>query len=64
MGSVWQYWGIAEAAIINGADPVATWQKLAADVQAADRLTPKLKNWGRCAICPHTGPRLTSEETQ
>ncbi|SDR92900.1 sugar ABC transporter substrate-binding protein [Microterricola viridarii] len=35
MGSVWQYWGIAEADIINGADPVATWQKLAADVQAA-----------------------------
>ena len=35
MGSVWQYWGIAEAAIINGADPVSTWQKLAADVQAA-----------------------------
>ncbi|MFF2277801.1 extracellular solute-binding protein [Agromyces sp. NPDC058126] len=35
MGKVWQYWGIAEAAIINGADPVATWQKLAADVQAA-----------------------------
>ena len=35
MGSVWQYWGIAEAAIINGEDPVATWQKLAADVQAA-----------------------------
>ncbi|MGX9348935.1 sugar ABC transporter substrate-binding protein [Microbacterium sp. KNMS] len=35
MGAVWQYWGIAEAEIINGADPVATWQKLAADVQAA-----------------------------
>lgn len=35
MGQVWQYWGIAEAAIINGADPVATWKKLAADVQAA-----------------------------
>jgi arabinogalactan oligomer / maltooligosaccharide transport system substrate-binding protein len=35
MGSVWQFWGIAEAAIINGADPVATWQKLAADVQGA-----------------------------
>ncbi|GAA1524096.1 arabinogalactan oligomer/maltooligosaccharide transport system substrate-binding protein [Agromyces terreus] len=35
MGQVWQYWGIAEADIINGADPVATWQKLAADVQAA-----------------------------
>ncbi|WP_345751519.1 sugar ABC transporter substrate-binding protein [Microbacterium rhizophilus] len=35
MGSVWQYWGIAQAEIINGADPVATWQKLASDVQAA-----------------------------
>lgn len=35
MGQVWQYWGIAEADIINGADPVVTWQKLAADVQAA-----------------------------
>ncbi|MET1019840.1 MAG: extracellular solute-binding protein [Microterricola sp.] len=35
MGSVWQFWGIAEAAIIDGADPVATWQKLAADVQGA-----------------------------
>jgi len=35
MGSVWQYWGIAEAAIINGEDPAATWDKLAADVQAA-----------------------------
>ena len=35
MGSVWQYWGIAEAAIINGEDPTATWQKLASDVQGA-----------------------------
>lgn len=35
MGAVWQYWGIAEAAIINGADPAATWQKLADDVAAA-----------------------------
>ncbi|HEX6365281.1 MAG TPA: extracellular solute-binding protein, partial [Agromyces sp.] len=35
MGSVWQYWGIAEADVINGADPVTTWQKLTADVQAA-----------------------------
>ncbi|MFC4828616.1 extracellular solute-binding protein [Agromyces aurantiacus] len=35
MGSVWQYWGIAEAAIINGEDPTATWNKLATDVQAA-----------------------------
>ncbi|GGI44748.1 sugar ABC transporter substrate-binding protein [Agromyces flavus] len=35
MGSVWQYWGIAEASIINGEDPVATWNKLATDVQSA-----------------------------
>lgn len=35
MSSVWQYWGIAQADIINGADPIATWQKLTADVQAA-----------------------------
>jgi len=35
MGAVWQYWGIAEAAIINGEDPTATWQKLTDDVSAA-----------------------------
>ncbi len=35
MGQVWQFWGIAQAAIINGEDPAATWQKLAADVQGA-----------------------------
>ena len=35
MGAVWQYWGIAHAEIINGADPATTWQKLAADVQTA-----------------------------
>lgn len=35
MGQVWQFWGIAQAAIINGADPVTTWQKLTADVQGA-----------------------------
>ncbi len=35
MGSVWQYWGIAEASIINGEDPSATWTKLAEDVQSA-----------------------------
>jgi len=35
MGSVWQFWGVAEAAIINGADPTATWQKLVDDVTAA-----------------------------
>ena len=35
MGQVWQFWGIAQAAVINGEDPTATWQKLAADVQGA-----------------------------
>lgn len=35
MGAVWEFWGVAEAAIINGADPAATWQKLADDVAAA-----------------------------
>lgn len=35
MGAVWQYWGVAEAAIINGADPTTTWQKLVDDVTAA-----------------------------
>ncbi|MBP3976244.1 maltose ABC transporter substrate-binding protein [Microbacterium sp. BLY] len=35
MGAVWQYWGVAEAAIINGEDPQATWQKLVDDVTAA-----------------------------
>ncbi len=35
MGSVWEFWGVAEAAIINGADPAATWQKLVDDVTAA-----------------------------
>ena len=35
MGGVWQFWGIAEAAIINGADPKTTWDKLVADVQGS-----------------------------
>ncbi len=35
MGSVWSFWGVAEAAIINGEDPTATWQKLVDDVTAA-----------------------------
>ncbi|MDQ0642560.1 sugar ABC transporter substrate-binding protein [Microbacterium murale] len=35
MGSVWEFWGVAEAAIINGADPASTWQKLVDDVTAA-----------------------------
>ena len=35
MGAVFQFWGIAEAAVINDADPAATWQKLADDVSAS-----------------------------
>ncbi|MDE0546135.1 maltose ABC transporter substrate-binding protein [Microbacterium sp. C7(2022)] len=35
MGSVWQYWGVTEAAIINGGEPVELWDKMAADVQTA-----------------------------
>ncbi|MBT2483361.1 MULTISPECIES: extracellular solute-binding protein [unclassified Microbacterium] len=35
MGSVWEFWGVAEAAIINGEDPKSTWQKLVDDVTAA-----------------------------
>lgn len=35
MGGVWQFWGIAEAAIINGADPKTTWDKLVSDVEGA-----------------------------
>ncbi|WP_156759196.1 sugar ABC transporter substrate-binding protein [Microbacterium karelineae] len=35
MGSVWEFWGVAQAEIINGADPTERWQKLAADVQGA-----------------------------
>jgi arabinogalactan oligomer/maltooligosaccharide transport system substrate-binding protein len=34
MGSVWEFWGVAEAAIIGGADPTATWTKMASDIQA------------------------------
>jgi arabinogalactan oligomer/maltooligosaccharide transport system substrate-binding protein len=35
MGAVWEYWGIAEAEIIGGADPTERWNKLTADVEAA-----------------------------
>jgi arabinogalactan oligomer/maltooligosaccharide transport system substrate-binding protein len=34
MGAVWESWGVAEAAIIKGADPAATWTKMAEDIQA------------------------------
>lgn len=35
MGAVWEFWGVAEAAVINGEDPATTWQKLVDDVTAA-----------------------------
>ncbi|WP_110589487.1 sugar ABC transporter substrate-binding protein [Microbacterium suaedae] len=35
MGAVWEFWGVAEAEIINGADPVERWQKLTSDVEGA-----------------------------
>ena len=35
MGSVWELWNTAEVQIIQGADPVATWDKMVADLEAA-----------------------------
>ncbi|MGL3151677.1 sugar ABC transporter substrate-binding protein [Microbacterium sp. A82] len=36
MGSVWEYWGVTEVALINGqGDPAGLWSKMAADIQAA-----------------------------
>ncbi len=36
MGSVWAFWGVTEANIISGqADPVASWDKMLADIQGA-----------------------------
>jgi len=35
MGSVWDLWNSAQAAIIAGADPAATWTKMTQDLQAA-----------------------------
>ncbi len=35
MGGVWEFWGVTEANIINGADPVATWEKMVSDIQGA-----------------------------
>ena len=37
MGAVWQFWGVTEAAIINGTggDPVALWDKMTTDIQGA-----------------------------
>ncbi len=35
MGSVWEFWNAAESQIINGADPVSTWNKMVDDLTAA-----------------------------
>ena len=35
MGAVWEFWGVTEANILNGADPVSTWDKMATDIQGA-----------------------------
>lgn len=35
MGSVWDLWNAAQSQIINGADPVSTWNTMVADVQTA-----------------------------
>lgn len=35
MGAVWEFWGVAEAEIINGSDPAERWQKLTSDVEGA-----------------------------
>ena len=35
MGSVWDFWNAAEAQIIKGEDPVATWDKMVSDLEAA-----------------------------
>lgn len=35
MGSVWDLWNAAQAQIINGADPVSTWNQMVTDLQAA-----------------------------
>lgn len=36
MGSVWQFWGVTEAAIVSGSqEPVAAWEKMVSDIQGA-----------------------------
>jgi len=35
MGAVWEFWGVTEAAIINGGDPASLWQKMSGDIQTA-----------------------------
>lgn len=35
MGEVWGFWGVTQAQIINGADPVDTWDKMISDIEGA-----------------------------
>ncbi|RPF28759.1 sugar ABC transporter substrate-binding protein [Georgenia muralis] len=36
MGSVWAFWGVTEAGIVNGSlEPVAAWEKMVSDIQGA-----------------------------
>lgn len=36
MGSVWQFWGVTEAGVVNGTlEPQAGWEKMVADIQGA-----------------------------
>lgn len=35
MGSVWDFWNAAESQIINGADPVSTWNQMITELTAA-----------------------------
>ncbi|MHA7134175.1 sugar ABC transporter substrate-binding protein [Oerskovia turbata] len=35
MASVWSFWGVTEAAIVGGADPITTWDKMIADINTA-----------------------------
>ncbi|MFM2720038.1 sugar ABC transporter substrate-binding protein [Microbacterium mcarthurae (nom. nud.)] len=34
MGSVWEFWGVAEVAVLKGEDPTATWTTMSDDIQA------------------------------
>ena len=36
MGSVWEFWGVTELAIIKGeGDPATLWQKMSSDIANA-----------------------------
>jgi arabinogalactan oligomer / maltooligosaccharide transport system substrate-binding protein len=35
MGEVWAFWGVTEAQIISGSEPVAAWEQMVSDIQGA-----------------------------